>query len=393
VLPPQDLRRGDLVALAEPPGPDWIGLIDEVWAAGAAILPLDPRLPLAQRRDLVRRARPTLLLDDGDWTRLGDGLGVAGLALVVHTSGTAGEPKLVELERPAIDAAVASSSLALAATSRDRWVCCLPLAHVGGLLVLLRAVLLGAPVTVHERFDAEAIGRDGGAFVSVVPTMLRRLLDAGIDLTSFRALLVGGATLGPELRAEAAGAGATVVETYGMTETCGGVVYDGRPLPGTRARIADGQIELRGPTVMRGYRLDRAASSAAFTPDGWLRSEDAGAIGPDGSLAVFGRVDELIDSGGEKVWPAEVEAALSTHPRVADVAVTGRADREWGQRVVAFVVPADPARPPTVDELRVHASATIARFKAPRELVLIRSVPRTASGKVRRGDLPFPARE
>ncbi len=392
--PPGNLRAGDLVAVVEPPGPDWIALIADAWDRGAAVLPLDARLPSSERADIVRLARPTMVLDGGAWTRIRDGVSADGLALVVHTSGTAGVPKLVEFERPSIDAAVASSSLALGATSRDRWVCCLPVAHVGGLLVLLRAILLGAPVVVHERFETAAIASTEADFVSVVPTMLRRLLDDGVDLSAFRAMLVGGAALEDDLRARATDVGATLVETYGLTETCGGVVYDGRPLPGTEVRVADGSgIELRGPTLMRGYRLDPDRTAAAFAEDGWLRPGDAGAIEPDGTLRVFGRVDDLINSGGEKVWPQEVEAALVTHPAVADVAVAGAPDPSWGQRVVAFVVPADPDRPPALEHLRDHASTTVARFKAPHEIVLVDRLPRTASGKVRRAGLPHVERE
>jgi O-succinylbenzoic acid--CoA ligase len=383
VRPPENLREGDLLAVAEAPGPDWIPLIADAWERGAAVLPLDARLPAAERAELIRRARPTLLLDDG-WTRLDDGVPAEGLALVVHTSGTAGVPKLVEFERQAIEGAVATSTLVLGATDRDRWLCCLPVAHVGGLLVILRAVLLGGPVTVHERFDPAAVADADADFVSVVPTMLRRLLEANVDVSRFRAMLVGGAALRSDLRAEADNANATVVETYGLTETCGGVVYDGLPLPRTEVRIAHGGIELRGPTLMRGYRLEPGRAADAFTDDGWLRPGDAGEIDAGGYLRVFGRVDDVINTGGEKVWPQEVEAALSTHPAVADVVVAGAPDPAWGQRVVAFVVPNDASSPPTLDELRDHASATIARFKAPRELVLADSLPRTASGKVRR---------
>jgi O-succinylbenzoic acid--CoA ligase len=309
---------------------------------------------------------------------------------VMHTSGTGGAPKLVELERSAIDAAVSSSSLALSATAADQWLCCLPVAHVGGLLVVLRAVLLGAPVVVHDRFDARAVAGVDARFTSLVPTMLRRLLDARVDLRRFRAILVGGAALSDELRERAFDAHATVVETYGLTETCGGVVYDGRPLPGTEVRTADEGIELRGRTLMRGYRLDPERTAASFTADGWLRPGDAGEVDADGVLHVLGRVDDLIESGSEKVWPQEVETALATHPRVADVAVAGAPDPEWGERVVAFVVPADPARPPTLEELRDHVSATIARFKAPRGLVLVESLPRTSSGKLCRVGLESP---
>jgi O-succinylbenzoic acid--CoA ligase len=387
VLPPENLRAGDVLAAAEPPGDDWIRLVEDAWDRGAAVLPLDPRLAEDERRALVRRARPTVILDGGVWTRLTDGAPAGRAALVVHTSGTAGAPKLVELERAAVDAALAGSSLALGASAGDRWLCCLPVAHVGGLLVVLRAVVRSTTVVVHPGFEPRAVAGAGADFVSVVPTMLGRLLEAGVDVSGFRAMLVGGAGLSSALRARALDAGANAVETYGLTETCGGVVYDGRPFEGTEVRVRDGRIELRGPTLMRGYRLDPAATTAAFTDDGWLRTNDAGEVDGRGAVRVFGRVDEMIDSGGEKIWPQEVESAISTHPGVGDVAVAGIADPEWGQRVVAFVVPANGGHAPTLEELRDHASGTIARFKAPRELRIVEELPRTASGKVRRAAL------
>jgi o-succinylbenzoate---CoA ligase len=391
VLAAADLRPGDLIAVRLSPGPRWPALIATVWDAGAAILPLDVRMRPGEAEAVLRRAEPTVILEETGWWRPGDGLPAEGeVVAVVHTSGTGGAPKLVTFDRPAIDAAVASSSLAVESGPEDAWLCCLPLAHVGGLLVLLRAVLLGAPVAVHPRFDVDAIAAEGDvAFISVAPTMLRRLLDAGVDLARFRRILVGGAQLSPRLRERAEAAGGNVVETYGLTESCGGVVYDGRPLPGTSVRIDSEThgIELRGPTLMRGYRADAASTSVAFTRDGWLRSGDAGRFDGEGRLQVLGRLDDVINTGGEKVWPQEVESAVSTHPTVADVAVAGRPDAEWGERVVAYVVPADRAAPPSLADLRDHAASTIARFKAPHELVIVDELPRTASGKVRRGAL------
>jgi O-succinylbenzoic acid--CoA ligase len=309
-----------------------------------------------------------------------------GVALVVHTSGTGGDPKLVQFDRAAIDAAVAASARALAATAQDRWLCCLPLAHVGGLLVLLRGVLLGAPVTVLPGFDPTAVAAEGrSVFTSLVPTMLSRLLDAKADLTRFRRILVGGAHVSRDLRERAEATGVNVTETYGLTESCGGVVYDGVPLPEVEVRIdAEGGIELKGPTLMLGYRFDPQATAAAFTHDGWLRPGDAGEIDRHGRLHVVGRVDELINTGGERVWPREVEAAIRPHPKVADVAVGGRLDPEWGERVVAWVIPNHPADPPTLDELRDFAADAIARHKTPRELILVEALPRTFSGKIRR---------
>ncbi len=388
------LRERDLVAVALAPGPAWLDLVREVWSAGAALLPIDPRLPAPEAEALLGLARPTLVVSERggqpEWRRLEEGEPAqGGVVLVVHTSGTAGTPKLVQFERAAIDAAVASSTLALEATPHDPWLCCLPLSHVGGMLVLLRGVLLGARVSVHPAFDPERVRAEREAvFVSLVPTMLGRLLDAGVDLGRFRAMLVGGAHLSPDLRERAERTGARVIETYGLTESCGGVVYDGLPLPGVQTRVnADGGIELRGPTLMLGYRFDTEATARAFTDDGWLRPGDAGEIDAEGRLHVIGRIDDLINTGGERVWPDEVEAVLRSHPKVAQVGVGGRLDPEWGQRVVAFVVPADPGDPPTLEELRDLVAERIGRHKGPRELVLVDQLPQTVSGKLRRAAL------
>ena len=384
------IAAGDLVAVSIPPSPAWLEIVAETWAAGAALLPVDHRLPPSEVGALLERARPTVVLE-ADGTRRLDGRPAGpDIALIVHTSGTGGSPKLAQFHRRAIDAAVASSALALEASDEDRWLCCLPLSHVGGLLVLLRAILLGAPVAVHARFDPEAVVAEPGVvFTSVVPTMLGRLVETGTDLSSFRGILVGGAHLSPDRRARAERAGGNVVETYGLTETCGGVVYEGVPLSGTEMRIdADGGIQLRGPTLMQGYRFDEAGSAAAFTHDGWLRPGDAGEIDRDGRLHVVGRIDDLINTGGERVWPDQVEAALRDHPGVRDVAAGGRLDPEWGQHVAVWVVPADPADPPSLEELRAFAARTLPRYAAPRELTLADRLPRTLSGKLRRAALP-----
>lgn len=382
------------MAATLPPGPGWMDLVAQIWAAGAALLPIDTRLPRPETEALLRLARPTVAIasaaGEPDARRFDDGVAVDdGVVLVVHTSGTAGAPKLVQFERAAIDSAVAASALVLDATPRDRWICCLPLSHVGGMLVLLRGVLLGASVAVHPSFDPALVAAErDAAFVSMVPTMLGRLLDAGADLGRFRAILVGGAHLSPDLRGRAERVDARVIETYGLTESCGGVVYDGMPLPGVQTRVnADGGIEIRGPTLMLSYRFDAEATARAFTEDGWLRPGDAGEIDAQGRLHVIGRIDDLINTGGERVWPDEVEVVLREHPRVGDVGVGARLDPEWGQRVVAFVVPSDPGDPPSLEELRDLAADRIGRHKAPRELVLVEELPRTFSGKLRRAAL------
>lgn len=378
---------GELVAIDLPPGEAWLEVVGDLWWRGVAFLPLDSRLRPSEREDLLARARPTTLME-----RLGEtafpGTPVhPEIGVVAATSGTGGEPRLVELSRRAVREAVQGSAMALGADEATPWISCLTPAHVGGLLVLLRAAILGAPVIVHERFDPAAVAAsaDGGAFVSLVPAMVGRMLDADVPLEGLT-MLVGGGPLEPA-RAEAARArGARLVTTYGMTETCGGVVYDGFPFAGTQVRLDDaGRIELKGPTLMEHYRGDPGATGAAFTTDGWYRSGDLGAFDEDGRLVVLGRDDDLIRTGAEKVWPEEVERVLSAHPRVRDAAVAGRPHPEWGQEIVAYVVPTVIDDPPELDELRDWVADRIARFKAPREVILVAEIPRTSSGKIRRG--------
>jgi O-succinylbenzoic acid--CoA ligase len=379
-----------------------LDVIAHLWEEGAAILPLDARLPDGERRAIVDLARPASIVTSGDEVLFADPARPqpGGAALVVATSGTGGPPKLVELSRAAITAALDLSFAALGATvggealeASEPWVCCLSPAHMGGMLVLLRRVVSGSPVTVLDGIGLDPLdptrGVPAGAHVALVPTMLRRLVAAEADLSRFGILLVGGADLDAGLAELAAGRGGRTVSTYGLTETCGGIAYGGRLFDGTRARIAsNGGIELHGPTIMEGYRHDPAATAAAFTLDGWLRTGDAGEVERDGRLRVDGRSDEAIRTGAETVWPEEVEIALRDHRKVKDVAVTGRPHPEWGQQVVAFVVPMQSDDPPSLEELREHAAERIARFKSPRAVVLMSDISRTASGKIRRGVLP-----
>jgi o-succinylbenzoate---CoA ligase len=381
------LRAGDLVATALPPGARWLPVLRQARAVGAAVFPVDVRLSQHERGALMAAAKPTVILDEAGARRV-DGVTIdPAIALVIATSGTSGHPHLAELPAQAVESAVLASASALDARPEDRWLSCLPLAHVGGLLVLERHLIIGAPITFRRRLTRSVLARLGDArFTSLVPTQLMRLIDAGADLGRFRAILVGGSGMDPDLAARAAGAGVRVVATYGMTETCGGVVYEGRPLAGVEVRAARwGELLIRGPMLMRGYRLDAEASIAKFEPGGWLRTGDGGEVDDDGTVRVLGRIADVIVSGGEKIWPAEVEAALATHPSVGAVVVSGASDREWGQRVVARVVPRRPSAPPTLDSLRDHAASTIARHKLPRELVLVDHLDRTSLGKIRRG--------
>ena len=377
----------ELVVIDMPPGPEWIGLVTRLWQDEIPFLPLDHRLTDGERRAIVDRARPHFVRDAGGETLLADAAPVApGVAIVMPTSGTAGDPKLVELHRVAVVVAVSRSAKRLGASPEAPWVCPLTPAHIGGLLVLLRAAILGAPVTMHGSFDPERLVREGegAAYVSVVPAMVRRLVAADLSLEGLT-LLVGGDAIDADTADAARARGACLVTTYGLTETCGGFTYDGVPLDGMQVRLdVNGAIEVSGSTVMEDYRLDPAATGAAFTTDGWLRTGDLGEIDDEGRVSVHGRADHVIRTGAEKVWPEEVERMLAGHPKVVDIAVAGRPDPEWGSRVIAFVVPAVIDDPPSLEELRAYGTERLARFKLPRELSLVAEIPRTGTGKVRR---------
>lgn len=329
-----------------------------VWDRGDAALPVDPRLPVSARAALLEA--------------LGAGRPVeAGDALVVATSGSTGTPKGVVLTHDALAAHARAASRRLAVDpAADRWLACLPLSHMGGLGVVVRALLTGTPLTVRPAFDPEA----DATLVALVPTLLDR-----VDTTRFRLVLAGGSA---DWRPRAA----NVVHTYGMTETGGGVVYGGVPLDGVEVRAgAGGELLVRGPTLLRCYRDGTDPRDGA----GWLPTGDAGAV-EGGRVVVHGRRRDLVVTGGENVWPADVEDVLRAHPGVADVAVAGRPDPEWGARVVAVVVPADRSAPPTLDALRGWVKARRPPYAAPRELVLVDALPRGPGGKVARDRLLAP---
>ncbi|HMC68850.1 MAG TPA: AMP-binding protein, partial [Mycobacteriales bacterium] len=289
-----------------PPGDEFITALDEAWRSGAAVLPLDPAAPAAARDRVLAAMRP----DDG----VDEGVG-----LVIATSGSTGEPKGAELSHEALAASARATMARIDVADGDRWLACLPWHHIGGLQVLLRARMFDLPIVVHDRFDVERVrGESDVSLVSLVPTQLLRLLDAGVDLTRFRAILLGGAMASTSLLARAAAAGARVVTTYGMSETCGGCVYDGRPLDGVDVAIdSDGRIRLRGPVLMRGYRLAPELTGQVLR-DGWLTTSDVGSVDADGRLTVHGRADDVVVTGGENVLATEVADVLAGHPAVAE---------------------------------------------------------------------------
>ncbi len=359
------------------------------WEAGEAILPLDPTAPAAEIERLLGLLRPTHLVDhEGRHSRDGGVPVAAGTAAVVVTSGTTGTPKGVELTSAGLEAMGHGYSEGLDAGADDRWLACLPLHHVAGLAILGRAWVTGVPFTTHDGFDLAGVAaspaRDGTTIVSLVPTTLKRLLDAGAPLHEFRRVIVGGAPCPADLRARAEADGVALVDAYGLSETWGGCVLDGTPIRGCEVRIADdGEILVKGAMVMRGYRFARDLTSGAFSDDAWLRTGDAGTY-EHGTLTVTDRRKDLVISGGVNVSPTRVEEVLAKHPDVADVGVAGAPDHEWGERVVAYVVPADPVRPPTLESLRSFARDHLARAELPREIVVVSEIPRSPGGKALR---------
>jgi len=345
-----------LVPLVTSPAAEFVDGLRRAWDRGDAVLPVDHRLPLSARGRLAAALGADEPVEAGD-------------ALVLATSGTTGAPRGVVLTHDAVRASAAATSARLDVDpAADRWLSVLPLGHVGGLSVVLRALLLDVPLT----FDPD----DGRAtLTSMVPTQVERT-----DIGRFRKVLVGGSA---DWRASTRAA--NVVHTYGMTETGSGVVYDGRPLDGVEVRVDDGgQIWLRGPMLLRCYRDGTGPLDAA----GWLPTGDGGWLDDEGRLHVRGRMADVIVSGGEKVWPDAVERELRRCPGVAEVAVVGRPDPDWGERVVAFVVP-DHDRGPALrlQDLRAAVKDELPAWCAPKELVLVHALPKTALGKVRRSEL------
>ena len=369
----------ELVALAMPGGPAFVDQLRRAWDAGDAVFPLDLRLPPGPRDEALAAAAPTLLVDpDGTRHRLQTGRAVDdGTAVVVATSGTTGSPRAVVLGHPAVAASADATSRRLGVDpSRDHWLACLPLAHVGGLSVVLRALHTGTPLSVLAGFEVAAVDearRGGATLVSLVPTALRRM-----DVGGFRVVVLGAAPPPAERPAN-------TVSTYGMTETGSGCVYDGVALDGVEIRVTEpaGEILLRGPMVARTYRDGTPVVDA----EGWLHTGDGGRIDTNGRLAVDGRLGDVVNTGGEKVWPAPVETVLRQHPGVRDACVVGIPDPEWGQRVVAAVVVTDPAEPPDTDELAGLVRASVSPWAVPKQFHVLPALPTTSLGKVRRREV------
>jgi o-succinylbenzoate---CoA ligase len=374
-LAARGVRPGDRLPVSHRPGVAFFDLLHAAPRLGAVLEPRPPADP----------PRPALGNREGE-PAAGSTLDPDAVHCVVHTSGTTGEAKPVELTFANHAASAVASADALGVDPDDRWLCPLPLHHVGGLAVLIRSVINRTTAVVHERFEVERVKATLEAgevtLASLVPTMLVRLREAGLRRApGLRAIALGGGPIPAGLLDWAGEVGLPVVPVYGMTETASQIVAGspGRPLRGVELRIAaDGEILVRGPMVARG----------ALGEDDWLHTGDLGRLDADGLLHVEGRLAELIVTGGENVAPLEVEQALLSHPAVADAGVAGLPDPEWGEAIAAFVVLRSEA---SSDELRAWCRERLAPHKVPKSFHQVTELPRGANGKLRREQL-VPAR-
>src|SRR5215207_588831 len=383
------VRRGEPVALMLEPGLAFVEALHGCLLLGAPAVPIDPRLADRERERLLReievRVERPMRGETGVF-ELPHPPERDDVALVMHTSGTTGRPQPVALSFGNIRANARGLAQAMRLGEEERWLSPLPLAHVGGLMVVLRSALMGttavlSPPPFDEHATAAQLREAGITTASLVPTQLQRLLDAGATPgPSLRRILLGGGPMPRALLARARGAGFPVCPSYGLTQACstvtvgepGDVETAGRPLPGVGVAVtATGEIVVSGGTV------------AAV---GSLRTGDLGHIDARGRLVVTGRKGDVIISGGENVAPAEVEAVLAEHPDVAEAAVFARPHPLWGEAITALVVPRDGAEL-VQGTLRAHCLERLAAFKVPKAFELVDALPRTESGKVRRAEL------
>jgi O-succinylbenzoic acid--CoA ligase len=408
-------RPGERVAIALPPGLAFAQALHACLLLGAVAVPIDVRSPPRERALLAGGA--TVFLEEplgGPFERAGTRTGGAAselpgpghdldaVAVVIHTSGTAAAPRPIELTYGNLLWSALGSAVALGLDPNERWLCAMPVAHVGGLSILVRSAIYATTAVIHERFEAdrvlETLREQRITLVSLVATTLARLLDGGLAAPpSLRCALTGGGPVPASLVGRARSEGVPVGLTYGLTEACSQVtttpaasLADGGDSAGpalfcTRVRIEErapeqpgaGEILLAGPTVAR----------ASLAPDGWLRTGDLGSIDEHGRLHVTGRKSDTIVSGGENVAPAEVEAVLEAHPDVLEAAVVASRDERWGESVTAIVV-VRPGRVLDGEELRAHCAGSLAPYKVPKRVTLAGTrLPRTPSGKLLRREL------
>ena len=433
---------GQQVAVLLPNGLAYVCLVHALARLGVVLVPLNTRLTVAELGWQVQQSDCHLLIYGAETAAAATQLAAAvacvavdAVALawdgapqtrffqkneflldasqaIVFTSGTTGQPKGAVLTFANHFWSATASSYRLGLSPEERWLSCLPLYHVGGLAVVFRSCLYGTAIVLHERFDLEAfdasLDRDRITLTSLVPTMLHRLLALRKDKpwpASLRHILLGGAAATTELLAASRDSGAPVATTYGLTEAASqvatlcpqGVLRKpgsvGHPLMFTSVRIADeagvtvppgekGEIVVSGPTVMTGYYQNPAATAKTIR-HGELFTGDIGYLDDEGDLWLVQRRNDIIISGGENIYPAEVEAVLRQHPAVANACVVGLPDPEWGQQVAALVE-CHPQAQVTAAALLAFSRSRLAGYKQPRLLDFIEALPQTASGKVER---------
>ncbi|WP_336250870.1 AMP-binding protein, partial [Stomatohabitans albus] len=369
---------------------------------GPAILPYDPGLEGQNFGRLFAAMQPSSTMKPGGPVNLPFGRGVPDdVVAVIQTSGSTGEPRGVQLTRSALEASVRAGLQRTQADPSIPWLNVLPLHHIAGLLTVLRGVVSGTPTVVHDGFDPDAIkALDGPHHLSLVPTMALRLTEAGVRQQEGTVVLIGGAAIAQRV----ADAWPHAVRTWGMTETAGGCVYDGKPLDGVSVLATpSGRLRIGGPTLMAGYRIQTDAGRGltnglatdvttelgeGLDPDGWFTSADLGEV-RDGDVTVYGRADDVINTGGEKVIGGQISQILEQLDDVEEAAVVGIPDEEWGQRVVAVLVPVDPNREGlrarlSLDVVRNHVKAALGAPAAPKDVLVVRALPRLGNEKVDR---------
>ncbi len=385
---------GDRVGVALPAGEAFAAAVHGALLIGAVVMPIDLRLNGAERADRAAGAVSVQAPLSGAAPVEPVAVELDAPAAIIHTSGTTAAPKPVLLSHRNFLASALGSAVALGLDRDERWLGPMPLVHVGGLSVLIRSAIYGTTAALQERFETESVlaslmdPAQRITLVSLVPTMLARLLSAGLRRPpTLRWALLGGGPIAPALLERARAAEVPVAPTYGMTEACSQIATHGWPLPGVEVRLAGsqppapgepgvGEILVRGDPVARG----------ALSSDGWLHTGDLGKIDERGALSITGRLTDTIVTGGENVAPTEVEAVLLEHPAVGDAGVFGRDDAHWGEAVVAAVVLRD-GQAATAQQLRAHCATRLAAFKVPKAIDIVPALPRSGAGKLLREEL------
>ncbi len=399
----QGVRAGDLAAVLSLSSLTITRILYVALHLGLTVFPLDPSIPGERRDRFLAQAGCSLVLTDVELDRIRESSGAASdIQLIVATSGSEGEPKGVMLSGGNIAASVAFSRSRLGLESGDLWLNCLPMFHIGGIMIVYRCLDAGAGMLLHSGFDPARVWSDLTSYpvthISLVPAMLARLLDVSGDATppdSLRVALIGGGHLAPELAARAHAAGWPLCVSYGMSETCSQCATDcgdqaglipgqvGMPLDGFEIVLSQrGRIMVRGPAVMRGYLSSELTSCQGLCDGGWFETGDLGEIDASGRLRVLGRADDMLISGGKTIHPSEIEDQMANCPGLDEVAVSARPDLTWGDVIVAVYTGSV-----SIDEVEVWCRANLTSTLRPREFIQAPGLPRNGMGKLDRNGL------